>query len=201
VRIINLCFPFSLSSACPQTPAFDLSTLTLSHRAVQPRLIRRSPPININQSSRVIVFSLLRAPNSRLRLLDVDSEPPCRSASKIRRLAYFHRFQVLSHLDSTPTTSFHRVAFPFPDRISLSFSSFSTLICLTTSHARPSILASPETITQFRFAPSYIPGMRTIRRASSLDHGRSLAYARRQSSLGTPDQGATADQLVPESRF
>jgi len=59
----------------------------------------------------------------------------CRAVQP-RRLAYFHHF--LSHLDSTPTTSFHRVAFPFPDRISRSFLSFLTMICLTISHARPS---------------------------------------------------------------
>lgn len=39
------------------------------------------------------------------------------------------------------------------------------------------------------FSPSYIPGMRPrlIRRASSLDYGRPLAYARGQLPLGTPD--------------
>jgi len=52
-----------------------------------------------------------------------------------------------------------------------------------------------------RFAPSYIPDMRTIRRASSLDHGRSLAYARRQSPLGTPDQGATSWCPSPDSEY
>jgi len=59
------------------------------------------------------------------------------STSKIRRLS---TTSTLSHLDPILTAFIfsHRVAFPFPDRISLSFSSFSTLICLANSHARPS---------------------------------------------------------------
>jgi len=61
-----------------------------------------------------------------------------------------------------------------------------------------------------RFAPPYIHGMRPIRRASSLDHGRLLAYARMQSTIGTPYHmyqqspvplGATSLYPSPDSEY
>jgi len=67
------------------------------------------------------------------------------------------------------------------------------------SHLYPPHWHDPQVHHPVRFAPSYTPSMRPrpIRRASSLDHGRSLAYARRQSPRGTPDHMYQQNPVPP----